>query len=110
MRLYIGALQKIPDGVRFSFYDSRKNRMLILSDDDPAGTFKAVPAEMLKCLTAEERRWYNNACREINSAWLAEHRTEAERAANTLLDLFEEELIAEIQKKGTTDDGGNTGE
>lgn len=105
-RLYIGPLQEIPQGVEYSYYDSNRRRMFVLSEDQPRGSFVPVPNELLPKMDPGERRWFNESCFAINQKWLGEHQTEAAEAANALLDRFEEELRAEAEKIKEKDDGG----
>lgn len=106
-QLYIGILQEIPAGVEYSYYDSRRRRMFVLADWVPDGKFVPVPPEMLSALDPGERRWFNDSCLAINQKWLAEHHDDAMEQANALLDLFAEELQAELKKKENGDGGEN---
>ena len=106
-KLYVGRLAPIPDGVRYSYYDSRRKHLFLLTDAAVGDGFREVPDELLPSLDAGERTWYNEACRALNREWIEAHPKEAETVANEFLDLLEEELRAEMEKlKGRRIDGG----
>ena len=103
--LYVGLLQDIPSYAEFSYYDSAKRRLFLLCDRKPEGKFHAVPEEIRGSMTPDERRWFNESCREINRRWMAEHEKEASDTANAFLNLFEEELKKEAQTAHEVENG-----
>ena len=106
-KLYVGRLAPIPDGVKYSYYDSRRGHLFLLTDAAVGNGFAEVPEEMLSRLDAGERAWYNEACRALNREWVKAHPEIAEETAHEFLDLLEEELKAEMEKmKGKRDHGG----
>lgn len=106
-QLYIGALQEIPGGIEFSYYDSRRRYLFLLSDRKPEGKFQVVPENMYGELDPGERAWFNNACMVLNSRWVRAHEEEAADAANGFLALFEKELKKEAER--AADDGRSKG-
>lgn len=104
-QLYVGLLQDIPENVEFSFYDSAKRRLFLLSTKKPSGKFAPVPRDLWGELTADESRWLLESCREVNRRWMKEHEKEAAQSANVLLDLFEEELKKEAQNAHEGENG-----
>ena len=106
-QLYIGALQDIPAGIEFSYYDSRRRYLFLLSDHKPEGKFKVVPENMYGELDPGERAWFNNACMVLNSRWVRAHEEEAANAANGFLALFEKELKKEAER--AAEDGRSKG-
>lgn len=107
IQLYIGALQDIPAGIEFSYYDSRRRYLFLLSDRKPEGKFKVVPETMYGELDPGERAWFNNACMTLNSRWVRAHEEEAADAANGFLALFEKELKKEAER--AADNGRSEG-
>ena len=106
-KLYVGRLSPIPDGVRYSYYDSKRGHLFLLTDAPVGKGFAEVPEELLPRLDPGERIWYNEACRALNREWMEQHPEIAEQSANEFLDLLEEELRAEVERtKGKRGDGG----
>lgn len=104
-RLWVGVYQEIPETIEFSYYDSRRRYLFILSDRKPEGRFKPVTTELLGELSPGERAWFNDSCMKLNSRWLKEHETEAREKVDAFLDQFEEELKREAER---AKDGGRT--
>lgn len=109
-QLYVGHLQDIPDYAEFSYYDSVKRRLFLLSDRKPDGKFAPVPPEMWLDLTPDEGKWLRESCLALNRRWLEAHRHEAADTANAFLDLFEKELKKEARNAKEIKDGGETSE
>lgn len=105
--LYVGPLQSIPEYVEFSFYDSAKRRLFLLSEREPDGKFAPVPDELRSEMMPAEKAWLNASCLEINRRWMSAHEEEAAETANAFLDLLEEELKIEAQKAREGKDGRN---
>lgn len=96
-KLWVGKLQAIPEDVKFSYYDSRRGYLFILSQEKPEGMFKVVTPELFGELNASERAWYDSSCMKLNSQWIRDH-PEAKEKVDAFLDQLEEELKREAER------------
>lgn len=99
-QLWVGPLQEIPEDVEFSYYDSRRGYLFLLTDSKPKGRFKIVTPELFGELNASERAWYDDACIKLNHRWVRAHEPEAKQKVDVFLDQFEEELKREAERAG----------
>lgn len=97
-RLYVGPLQEVPDGVEFSYYDSRRGYLFLLTDKEPSGRFALMTDELMSEMTDYERAWYNRSCFIINGRWVAAHEEESREQVESFLADFEAELKKEAAK------------
>lgn len=97
-RLYVGPLQEVPDGVEFSYYDSRRGYLFLLTDKEPSGRFAIMTDELMSEMTDYERAWYNRSCFIINGRWVAAHEEESREQVESFLADFEAELKKEADK------------
>ena len=104
-QLWVGPLQEIPEGVEFSYYDSRRGYLFLLTDSKPKGRFKVVTPELFGELNASERAWYNDACMKLNHRWVQAHEPEAKEKVDAFLDSLEEELKREAERAGQSGRG-----
>lgn len=99
-QLWVGPLQEIPEDVEFSYYDSRRGYLFLLTDSKPKGRFKVVTPELFGELNASERAWYDTSCMKLNHRWMQEHEPEAKEKVDAFLDNFEAELKREVERAG----------
>lgn len=103
-RLYVGPLQDIPEGVEFSYYDSRRGFLFVLTDHKPDGKFAPMTEELMDELTDSEWGWYNKSCFILNARWIAAHEEESKEKVESFLADFETELKREVERmKGLAD-------
>lgn len=106
-RLWVGPLQDVPEGIEFSFYDSRRGFLFVLSDRVPEGRFAPMTEKLMDEMSDSERSWYNRSCLVLNARWVAAHEEESRETVESFLAQFEAELKREAEKKKGKDDGGD---
>ena len=64
-RLYVGRLQPIPEGVKYSFYSSKRGYLFLFTDKEPSEGFAAVEPKDYTELSMTERAWLNSCSTEV---------------------------------------------
>lgn len=101
----MGPLQKVPETIEFSFYDSRRGFFFVFSDYKPEGRFAIMTDELMGEMSDSERAWYDAACFAVNARWVAAHEAESAEEVERFLSQFKDELKREAEKTKGTDDG-----
>ncbi|MBQ8497533.1 MAG: hypothetical protein IJ489_08785 [Clostridia bacterium] len=102
--LYVGRYQKLPEDIRYSFYDAEAKELLILTENDPPRDFIFVPDSHLSFLTKSEREWLFACKLKINAEFVKNNEKELTEYAEVFLDTLETALNElEPKKKGGCD-------
>lgn len=99
-KLYYGALQSLPDTVKYSYYEPKKRRVLIYSDRKHKGFYKVTP-KIASDLTADERRWLIKTKSKINIEYMRENEDVIVPVLQEFLDKLEQELKTEAKNAKT---------
>ena len=95
-KLYAGKLQNIPSDIKYSFYNSENQYILLYTDKKPIeGDFREVPKELLKELTPAENSWIASAKLAINAQYVKENSAKFTEALNEFADELEKQLKIE---------------
>lgn len=108
--LYVGEIQNIPDGVRFSYYNPDHKYLLILSQEKPDGDFMLVTGEPLNALSTAEREWLIRCEKAIAVEYMKEHKESYISMMEQFIDRFEKELETEVsngERSGRSGSGEN---
>ena len=100
-KLYVGGLQKIPDNIRFSYYNSRHQYFLIFSNEEPKGEFLEVIPETMQELDSDERAWLASCKLSLSVETMNSASKEISQSLTSFAEILENELKkeAEIIKK-----------
>lgn len=100
-RVWVGAIQDVPDGVEYYRVNPQKKYMLLYTDTFPFGDFEsATDEEAERDMTAQDKAWLFHCKAEIGKKYLQEY-------ADFYLDFFDK-LINEFErelKKGAGENG-----
>lgn len=95
-KLYVGKLQELPEGVKYSYYNSSHEYILIYTDLKLDATkFYTVDDSLLCKLNSQERSWLQQAVVTVNAAYIRQNRNKVIDLLERLLDKYEEELKKE---------------
>ena len=97
--LYVGRLQAIPDGVRFSFYNDEHQYLLIFSDVPPEGDFIVVGDELMESLSERELLWLLGCKATINAEHVARNGEQYIDDLYSCAEELEYQLRSEYEKK-----------
>ena len=93
--LYVGKLQALPEGVRFSFYNDQHQYLLIFAKDQPEGDFMPVDDALMSELSDREALWLLGCKATINAEHMAKN---AEQYVDVLYS-YTEELECQLQRE-----------
>lgn len=97
-KLYVGYVQEVPEGVKYSLVPSHLLYMLIYSDvqPEPKENFAELDEEAnFKDMSEEEKIWLMKSKMQVNVAYMNDHKEEYIDGFDAWLDAFEKELKAE---------------
>ena len=97
-KLYVGGLQKIPDGIKFSYYNFTHQYFLIYDTKKPEGDFLEVIPEILKELNQDERTWLAGCKLALSIEEISSNAEEVSRSLNSFAEILEKELKKEAEK------------
>ena len=103
--LYVGKYQTLSKEIRYSFYDSDVNELLILTEKDPPSGFIPVPDSHLSFLTKAEQTWLLACKLKLNGEAFKENEKEFSEYTELFLETLEKALnqLEQIEKGGCND-------
>lgn len=98
-KLYVGELQKIPEGTRFSFYNSAHKYFLIFSKEIPKGNFIEVTDNIIDTeLNIEEQSWLFNCKTTVMVEYMKNQMQDTSSALNDFANILDKELEKEVKQ------------
>lgn len=94
--LYSGETKRIPQGVKYFFYNAENGQSLIYAEEKKYKGFSKVENEAV--LSANEKTWFAQSKVRVASEYIRENREAIEEHMQAFLDSFEEELKKEKEK------------
>ena len=92
--LYIGKVQALPSNVKYSYYNSNGQYILLYTENKPdIGDYRIVKEDLYSKLQSEEKKWLLNAKTAINAEHLKKN---AEMFVDVLSD-FAKSLEQELK-------------
>lgn len=92
--LYVGRLQDIPEGVKYSFWGSKRNYLFLYTDIEYPKGFALVEPQNYGELTDEEQAWLDFSTGEVILEYLKGHQPTEEEVLMAYFDNIEERLKA----------------
>ncbi len=104
-KLFVARYRKLPEDIRYSFYDSDAKELLILTENDPPSGFIPVPDSHLSFLTKSEQTWLLACKLKLNGEALREN----EKEFSEYMELFLETLEKALNELKRKEKGGYDG-
>lgn len=98
-KLYIGAVQEIPPGVKYSYYNADDEYLLIYTSEKVGDSFVLVNETMFTEMTKQEKAWFMACKAEINALKMKENVDEYTDLLWQFADFLEKELEKEAKKE-----------
>ena len=94
--VFVGAVKDVPPGVRFSRYGERggKGYLVLFHEAEEIEGFVPVPAEEIKNLPDEDRRFITACKLQLNAEYLRAHKEEMAESLKLFAEAFEKEVEA----------------
>ena len=106
-RIYIGALQDVPNGIEFSYWNGKSAYMLVASEKKPGEGFKRLKESLYYELCADEQEWIFETQAVINARYIESHQADYLLFADDFIESFEKELRKEAERmRKETGNGG----
>ncbi len=97
-QLYVGRLQALPEGIRFSFYNDRHCYFLVYDSKKPEGDFCEVDDVGIEALSDEELQWLFLCKAAINAEHMAKHGEQYADMLSDYADELEYQFKVEMEK------------
>lgn len=105
--LYISKQKKIPKSAEYSFYNSRKDHLLVFTNKKPGKGFYPVPESLSDRLSEEEKEWLFQSKVKVHKKHIASHEDYYLDLFQRFMDQLKVELEIEKQKAEGGSNNGN---
>lgn len=96
--LYVGELQKLPDDIRFSYYNAEHKYLLLYTDKKPSGDFIDADDKMLyDSLNPDEKIWLAACKTTLMVDYMKETAQNTSKSLSDFANILEVELKKEIK-------------